>query len=130
MRQHPVLFFFLLTYFFSWAIEIPIALSVRSVIAAQIPLPVHYLASFGAGVAALIVVRVAPASLLLPRHLHRDGTPGRIPHAADLDLGGLGHPHVALQRHWWKPADGGAVPRSGRFLLRFVSPEAAPLQSS
>jgi membrane protease YdiL (CAAX protease family) len=59
MRQHPVLVFFLLTYVFSWTIEIPIALSVRSVIAAQIPLPVHYLASFGPGVAALIVVLTA-----------------------------------------------------------------------
>lgn len=66
-RQRAMLLYFLLTYLFSWAIEIPIALSVRGVIAAQIPLPVHYLASFGPGLAALVVVLAAEGAVGLRR---------------------------------------------------------------
>jgi len=47
--------YFLLAYAISWLIEIPLALSMRGAIPVQIPRPIHYLASFGPFVSALIV---------------------------------------------------------------------------
>jgi membrane protease YdiL (CAAX protease family) len=54
-RRRELVAYFVLAYAISWAIEIPLALSLRGVIAVQVPLAVHYLASFGPFFAALIV---------------------------------------------------------------------------
>ncbi len=54
-RRRHLIAYFVLTYLISWAIEIPLALSVQGVITVQVPLALHYLASFGPFFAALIV---------------------------------------------------------------------------
>lgn len=54
-QQHAVVLYFFLAYAFSWVIEIPLALSLRGVVAVDLPPAVHYLASFGPLLAALIV---------------------------------------------------------------------------
>jgi membrane protease YdiL (CAAX protease family) len=51
--------YFLLAYAISWAIEIPVALSVQGLIATQVPPALYYLASFGPFLAALIVAIAA-----------------------------------------------------------------------
>lgn len=53
VRQHTLLLYFILAYAVSWSIEIPIALSVRGLIAAKVPMWLHYFASFGPMTAAL-----------------------------------------------------------------------------
>lgn len=58
-RQREIAAYFVLAYVISWAIEIPIALSVQGVIDLQIPLAIHYLASLGPFLAALIVAAFA-----------------------------------------------------------------------
>ena len=57
-RRRGLVAYFVLTYAISWAIEIPIALSLRGIIPITIPMPIHYLASFGPFCAALIVAAV------------------------------------------------------------------------
>jgi membrane protease YdiL (CAAX protease family) len=54
-KRYPLVAFFLLAFTISWAIEIPIALSVRNAISFDVPLAMHYLASFGPFLAALVV---------------------------------------------------------------------------
>jgi len=54
-RRRDLIAYFFLTYLISWAIEIPLALSVQGVITIQVPFALHYLASFGPFFAALIV---------------------------------------------------------------------------
>jgi membrane protease YdiL (CAAX protease family) len=58
MRRYSLIAYFVLTYLISWAIEIPLALSYQRVIAIRVPFALHYLASFGPLVAAVIVTRV------------------------------------------------------------------------
>jgi membrane protease YdiL (CAAX protease family) len=55
-RRRQLVVYFMLAYALSWAIEIPIALSAREIIAVQVSPKLHYLAAFGPCVAALIVV--------------------------------------------------------------------------
>lgn len=55
LQRYPLVAYFVLTYAISWAIEIPLALSVQGVITIQMPFALHYLASFGPFFAALIV---------------------------------------------------------------------------
>jgi len=50
--------FFLLTFALSWAIEVPLALQAQGVIRPVFPMGLHYLASFGPLVAAVIVTLV------------------------------------------------------------------------
>lgn len=57
-RQRQLVAYFILAYAISWAIEIPIALSAHEIIGVQVAPKLHYLASFGPCVAALIVVSV------------------------------------------------------------------------
>ena len=54
-RRRQLVAYFALAYLISWAIEIPLALSYQSVIAARLPFALHYLASFGPLLAAVIV---------------------------------------------------------------------------
>lgn len=56
VARHSLPLYFLLAYAFSWAIEIPVALSVQGVISAQVPPALYYFASFGPFLAALVVV--------------------------------------------------------------------------
>ena len=58
IRRHAILSYFVLAYAISWAIEIPIALSVQGLIALRVPLWIHYFASFGPMGAALIVTAI------------------------------------------------------------------------
>jgi membrane protease YdiL (CAAX protease family) len=55
LRRHSLLAYTVLAYALSWAVEIPIALSLRGTISTPVPLWIHYLASLGPGLAALIV---------------------------------------------------------------------------
>lgn len=56
VARHALPLYFLLAYAFSWAIEIPVALSVQGVISTQVPPALYYFASFGPSLAALVVV--------------------------------------------------------------------------
>jgi membrane protease YdiL (CAAX protease family) len=53
--RHSLLMFFVLAYALSWAVEIPLALRARGLIAAPIPWSLHYLAAYGPLLAAIIV---------------------------------------------------------------------------
>lgn len=54
-RRRDLTAYFVLTFAFSWAIEIPLALSERGLIAARIPMALHYAASFGPMLAAVVI---------------------------------------------------------------------------
>lgn len=60
--RHALLLYFLLAYAFSWAIEIPVALSMQGVISTQVPPALYYFASFGPFLAALLVTIIAEGS--------------------------------------------------------------------
>ncbi len=55
LKRHSLLVYFVVAYLVTWSIEIPIALSVQGLISAQVPLWLHYFASFGPLVAAALV---------------------------------------------------------------------------
>ena len=55
VRKNSLLFYFIIAYGVSWSFEIPIALSVQGIITSKVPLWLHYFASFGPIIAALIV---------------------------------------------------------------------------
>lgn len=55
MRKHPLASYFVLAYVISWAFMLPVALSARGIIATEVPHALYYLASFGPGLAALLV---------------------------------------------------------------------------
>ncbi len=54
-RRRSLIAYFALAYLISWAIEVPLALSYQGIIATRIPFALHYLASFGPLLAAVIV---------------------------------------------------------------------------
>lgn len=56
VNKNSLPLYFVLAYALSWAVEIPIALSVQGLISFKVPLAIHYLASFGPMLAALIIV--------------------------------------------------------------------------
>ena len=62
VARHALLLYFLLAYAISWAIEIPVALSIQGVISAQVPPALYYFASFGPFIAALVVTITADGS--------------------------------------------------------------------
>ena len=55
LRQHRVLVYFILTLAISWSIELPLVASAQGWIAAPLPFAIHYLASLGPLLAALIM---------------------------------------------------------------------------
>ena len=55
IRKNSLLFYFIIAYGVSWSFEIPIALSVQGILTSKVPLWLHYFASFGPIIAALIV---------------------------------------------------------------------------
>lgn len=59
IKTHTLLVYFVLTYIVSWSIEIPIALSAQGIIKAQFPYAIHYFASFGPFVGAVVVTAIA-----------------------------------------------------------------------
>ena len=58
IRRHPLVCFFVIAYAFSWSFEIPIVLAVHGVITDAVPRWIHYLASFGPLVGAVVVTAV------------------------------------------------------------------------
>ncbi len=54
-RRSELIAYFTLTFILSWAIEIPLALSAQGLIHRSLPMALHYLASFGPMLAALLV---------------------------------------------------------------------------
>jgi membrane protease YdiL (CAAX protease family) len=54
-KRHSLVLFFVLAYGLSWAVEIPLALRARGLIAAPIPWSLHYLAAYGPLLAAILV---------------------------------------------------------------------------
>jgi membrane protease YdiL (CAAX protease family) len=57
-RRRELVVYFVLAYVFSWAVEIFILLSLKSLIPLTIPLSIHYLAPFGPFLSAVVVVAV------------------------------------------------------------------------
>jgi membrane protease YdiL (CAAX protease family) len=54
-RKHTLVIYFILSYAVTWSFQVPLALSTRGLIEAQIPMPIHYLGAFGPMTAALVV---------------------------------------------------------------------------
>jgi uncharacterized protein len=54
-KQHSLIAYFILAYAISWAVEIPLAASAQGWLRAPVPPAIHYLASFGPMLSALIV---------------------------------------------------------------------------
>ena len=59
LKIHPLAAFFLLACAISWAIEIPLALTVRGIIRTGIPFSLHYLAGYGPMLAAIVMTGLA-----------------------------------------------------------------------
>ena len=55
LKRHPIIAYFVLAYAISWAVELPLAASAQGWLRTQMPPALHYLASFGPMLAALIV---------------------------------------------------------------------------
>lgn len=55
VRRHPVVAYYILTLALSWVIEFPLIVQVQGWFNLQLPLALHYLASFGPLLAAVIV---------------------------------------------------------------------------
>lgn len=62
LKRHAVTWYFVLAYVISWAFEIPLAASGQGWLPFHIPLAVHYLASFGPMLAALIITGLTEGS--------------------------------------------------------------------
>jgi membrane protease YdiL (CAAX protease family) len=54
-RRRDLVAYFVLTFAFSWAIEIPLALSAQGLTSVRVPFGLHYLASFGPFFAAVVL---------------------------------------------------------------------------
>lgn len=64
LRRRSLIAYFVLTYLISWAIEVPLALSYQGIISTRIPFALHYVASFGPLLAAVIVTLAAVGSVV------------------------------------------------------------------
>lgn len=58
IRRWPLLSYFLLAYFFTWVIEVPMMLAARGIITLELPHWLEAMAAFGPFVAALVVLNV------------------------------------------------------------------------
>lgn len=58
LKRHSLVAYFILAYAVSWSFEIPIALSVQGLIPTKVPMWIHYFASFGPMIAALILTGI------------------------------------------------------------------------
>lgn len=58
LKRHSIIAYFILAYAVSWAIEIPLAASAQGLLRVPVPLALHYLASFGPMISALILTAV------------------------------------------------------------------------
>ncbi len=58
LKQHSIITYFILAYAISWAIEIPLAASAQGLLRVPVPLALHYLASFGPMISALVLTAV------------------------------------------------------------------------
>jgi membrane protease YdiL (CAAX protease family) len=58
IQKNSLVLYFILAYAVSWSFEIPIALSVQGLISIKVPMWIHYFASFGPMIAALILSAV------------------------------------------------------------------------
>lgn len=56
LKQHALIAYFILAYAFSWAVELPLAATAQGWLHLPLPLSLHYLASFGPALAALLMV--------------------------------------------------------------------------
>jgi len=66
-RRRDLVLYFVLTFAFSWAIEIPLALSAQGRTSVRVPFGLHYLASFGPFFAAVVLTVAAEGSRGLGR---------------------------------------------------------------
>jgi membrane protease YdiL (CAAX protease family) len=55
LKRHPIMAYFILAYALSWAIELPLAASAHGWLQGSVPPALHYLASFGPMLSALII---------------------------------------------------------------------------
>ncbi len=62
LKQHPVIAYFILAYALSWAIAIPLAAAAHGWLHVPLPPALHYLASFGPMLSALIVTAATEGS--------------------------------------------------------------------
>lgn len=58
VKRHSVPAYFVLAYAFTWSVELPIALSVQGLIATKVPLWIHYFASFGPMISAMVLTGI------------------------------------------------------------------------
>ena len=62
LKQHALIAYFILAYVISWAVELPLAASAQGWLHTRVPGPLHYLASFGPMLSALIVTAATEGS--------------------------------------------------------------------
>src|SRR6185503_320318 len=62
LKQHAIIAYFILAYAISWAVELPLAASAQGWLQTPVPEPLHYLASFGPMLSALIVTAATEGS--------------------------------------------------------------------
>jgi len=77
IKQHELLVFILGAYALSWLVEIPLALQYRDIVSWDLPFALHYLASFGPLLSALLVTGISRGKPGL-RALWQDMTRWRI----------------------------------------------------
>ena len=62
LKQHAIIAYFILAYAISWAVELPLAASAQGWLQTPVPASLHYLASFGPMLSALIVTAATEGS--------------------------------------------------------------------
>ena len=62
LKQHAIIAYFVLAYAISWAVEFPLAASAQGWLQTPVPAPLHYLASFGPMLSALIITTATEGS--------------------------------------------------------------------